>query len=239
MQSKTNNSIIETDNPSLEDSIPLETPWHRAEVNLLIESLNYYWRDFSDYFVGGDMYLYYCRRQVRNRDYRGPSFFVVKDVDGTRERDTWVVWEEDGRYPDLIIELLSSKTAETDVAVKKLLYERTFRTPEYFCYNSVTQELSGWQLQNRFYEKIKPDKSGYLWSDVLLLSLGTWLGKFMEKQSVWLRFFDKEGQIIQIRVEAETERAEKETAAREAAEIEVARLQEELKRLKNNADSSD
>jgi Uma2 family endonuclease len=42
----------------------------------------------------------------------------VKDVTN-QLRNSWVVWEEDGRYPNLIIELLSDSTSKTDRTLKK------------------------------------------------------------------------------------------------------------------------
>ena len=44
-----------------------------------------------------------------NRDFRGPDFFVVLDVDGEVDRKSWIVWEENGRYPDVIVELMSNR----------------------------------------------------------------------------------------------------------------------------------
>ncbi len=42
--------------------------------------------------------------------YRGPDAFLVRNVDAGHKRDVWVSWEEDGRFPDLILELLSPST---------------------------------------------------------------------------------------------------------------------------------
>src|SRR5688572_6664925 len=42
-----------------EDGTPMESPWHRAGTNLLIESITYHWRDRDDYYVGGNMFIYY------------------------------------------------------------------------------------------------------------------------------------------------------------------------------------
>src|SRR5271169_3507913 len=41
------------------DEVPLETPWHRGGMNLLIHILTYHWRDRRDFYVGGNMFLYY------------------------------------------------------------------------------------------------------------------------------------------------------------------------------------
>ncbi len=233
--------VPSSENLPTEDGVPLETPWHRAEINLLLESLDYHWHDRQDYYAGGNMFLYFSSQQIRNQDYRGPDFFVVKDVDGSYERLSWVVWEEGGRYPDVIIELLSASTAETDKSTKKQLYERVFRTAEYFCYDPANQELVGWHLQQNQYEELEPDEHGRLWSSVLQVWLGAWDGPFIRRHATWLRFYDEDSQLVPIaaeaeaaRAEAEAARAETEAAARQAAEAEIARLREELARLQGN-----
>ncbi len=101
------------------DGVPLESPWHWAGIVLLIDSLRFHLRGRSNYFVGGNMFLYYSEEQARNRDYRGADFFFVDGVDGLKPREWWAVWEEDDRYPDVIMELLSPTTAKLDRTVKK------------------------------------------------------------------------------------------------------------------------
>jgi len=89
-----------------EDGEPLESNWHRIQINLLVELTNQLWHDRNDFFAGGNMFIYYSTRQRLNQDYRGPDFFVVKEIEQKPERQVWVTWEEDGRFPDLIVELL-------------------------------------------------------------------------------------------------------------------------------------
>ena len=64
----------------------------------------------------------------------------------------WVVWEEDGKYPDLIIEHLSHSTAKADRTTKKELYEKTFHTQEYYCYDPYSRKLDGWSLVDGQYQ---------------------------------------------------------------------------------------
>src|SRR5947209_5684265 len=123
------------------DGVPLESPWHVGAISLLIELLTWYWRARDDFYVGGNMFLYFSEEQARNRDYRGPDFFFVDGINRFPSRPYWAVWQEGGRYPNVIIEFLSPTTAEEDRTTKKRLYERTFRTPEYFCYDPDTQRL--------------------------------------------------------------------------------------------------
>ena len=128
------------------DGVPLETPWHWAQIGLLVAVLYCRFRGRTDFFAGGNMFIYYSLEQAMNRDYRGPDFFFVNDVDGTRPRRFWAVWQEDSRLPDMIVELLSPTTAEEDRTTKRRIYERTFRTPEYFLYDPDTQQLEGYRL---------------------------------------------------------------------------------------------
>lgn len=231
----------------VEDGVPLESAWHRAEINLLIESIRYHWRDRSDFYTGGNMFVYYSTDQAlavkREVDadvvpppdrgaYRGPDFFVVKGVDGTRERETWVAWEEGGHYPDLIVELLSPSTAKTDLTKKKELYEQVFHTSEYYCYDPADQTLIGWHLQSGRYVEQTPNAESRLWSDVLQMWLGTWEGEFQERQATWLRFFDADGQLVLIRAEAEHQRAEAAEAEAEAERQRAGALEAELERAR-------
>lgn len=59
---------------------------HRIAMNVLIRSFQQAWGDRNDYYTGGNMFVYYSREQAWNRDFRGPDFFAVLDVDGTKLR---------------------------------------------------------------------------------------------------------------------------------------------------------
>lgn len=152
-----------------------------------------------------------------------PDFFVVKDIDGSYPRQKWVVWEENGRYPDVIIELMSPLTAQKDLGSKKDLYERTFRTADYFCYDPDEQKLRGWRLGERGYEPLIPNEQGRLWSDQLQVWLGSWEGLYHQEQAVWLRLFETDGWLNPTEAEAERQRAE-------TVEAEIAHLHQELAR---------
>ncbi len=110
--------LSELDLPS-EDGVPMETNWHRLQMNFLIELVHSLWPDRTDYFVGGNMFIYFSMQQIKNKDYKGPDFFLVKNTDGTRDRDSWKLWEEQGLYPDVIIELASPSTIHIDKKKKK------------------------------------------------------------------------------------------------------------------------
>lgn len=213
-----------------DDGEPLETNRHRIAMNVLIRSVQQALTARSDFFTGGNMFIYYSRNQVMNRDFRGPDFFVVLEVDGSRERQGWVVWEEDGRYPDVIVELLSPSTAAVDRGVKKDLYERNFRTPDYFIFDPFQPDsLAGWHLElGRGYQPLEPNERGWLWCESLGLWLGTWEGAIDREPPAetchWLRFYDREGNLVPLPEEAALQRAEQ-------AEQHAAQAQQQLTSL--------
>ena len=187
-----------------DDGEPLETNRHRIAMNTLIRSLQQAWRDRTDYFCGGNMFVYYSSQQAMNRDFRGPDFFAVLDIDGSYPRQGWVVWQEGGRYPDVIVELMSSSTANVDTGVKKDLYERVFRTRDYFVFDPFDpNSLAGWRLDaNLRYQPIVPNEQGWLWSQTLGFWLGTWEGTIDRESAVWLRLYDEAGNLVPLPEEA-------------------------------------
>lgn len=114
------------------------------------------------------------------------------------------MWQEGGRYPDVIVELMSSSTANVDTGVKKDLYERVFRTRDYFVFDPFDpNSLTGWCLDaNLRYQPIVPNEQGWLWSQTLGFWLGTWEGTIDREPAVWLRFYDEAGNLVPLPEEA-------------------------------------
>jgi Uma2 family endonuclease len=222
--------IPELDLPD-EDGEPLETNWHRAQINLLIDVVYYRWRGRNDFFAGGNMFIYYSIRQARNRDYKGPDFFLVKHIESGHSRPKWVVWEEDGRYPNVIVELMSPTTRHEDLGRKKRLYEQTFQTRDYFCYDPDTEELLGWTLSNGEYRQLEPDENGRLWSSEFNAWIGLWPGEFLGTQDLWLRLFDEDGNLWPTYGEGGQSQADAERERADAAQAQADRLAAQLRAL--------
>lgn len=215
-----------------EDGIPMETNWHRLQMNLLIEIVEQHWKDRTDFFAGGNMFVYFSTQQVKNQDYRGPDFFVVKDTDGRKDRKSWIVWEEGGRYPDVIIELASPSTIKTDLEFKRKLYERVFNTREYFCYDPETKTLYGWHKDNSRYKPIPVDENGRMECRELGLWIGLWEGKHLGLNASWLRFFTENGELVLKFDEAERKRADREGKRANEQQERAEAAEKELERLR-------
>ena len=189
-----------------DDGEPMETGRHRQQMVLLIETLQPWLRARGDGFVAGNMFVYYSLAQVRHQDFKGPDVFVVLDVPG-HQRKSWVAWEE-GKAPDVVIELLSDSTAETDKTTKKRIYESRMRVPEYFWFDPFEpSDWAGFRLQGEHYEPLEPDADGNLPSRALGLRLTRWQGIYQGEEATWLRWARPDGTLLST-AEERADRAE-------------------------------
>ena len=210
------------------DEPPLESDLHRDQIDLLIRLLKDLWRDRQDFYASGNLTIYYSPKQLKSEYFRGPDFFVVLNAEN-RPRKSWAVWEEGGKYPNVIIELLSDSTAKTDRGLKKEIYQDIFRTPDYFWFDPQTLELQGFHLLDGTYQPILPTEQDWLWSE----QLGLYLGIYHQQ----LRFFTADGELVpapEERADAERQRADTERqradTERQRAEAEHQRAEAERQR---------
>ena len=215
------------------DGVPLESLWHRSCINLLVESIQHQFHDRADYSVGGNMCFYYDVNQAKNKNFLGPDFYFVNGL-AIGNVKVWATWEHGGRFPDVVMELLSPSTKDRDRNEKKEIYRATFRTPEYFLYDPETTQLEGFRLDRHLnYRLIQPDAQGMLWSEQLQLFVGTWYGEFQTLLDTWPRFFDSEHQRVLNPAEAERDRANEEADRANEAERKLSEASAELARLKS------
>jgi Uma2 family endonuclease len=232
------------------DGDRMESDWHVVSISLLDELVRNHLGTPHNYFCGGNMFLYYSIEQAKEIEeyveaesvkrkprFKGPDFFLVKDVDGTKPRESWVVWEEDGRYPDLVVEFISSSTRRKDVDKNVGFYAKVFRVPEYFWFDRRVGELVGYRLAGSGYERIEPDARGWLWSEVLGAYLGVWVGEYRGRVWSWLRLWDGDGNLVLTREEREArERARAAEAEARAAEAEARAAEAEAQAQQERAE---
>ncbi|UFP96289.1 Uma2 family endonuclease [Gloeobacter morelensis] len=207
------------------DEPPMESDRHRTQMEILIQSAQSWFADRQDFYATGNLTIYYSPNQRKSEDFRGPDFFLVLGVE-RRERRSWIVWHEDGRYPNVIVEILSDSTADVDRGLKKEIYSLTFRTPEYYLFDPNSFELQGFHLVDGRYESLHPEENGRLWSRQM--------GVFLGEQESRLRFFAPDGALVLLpaeQAEQERQRAERERQRAEAALQENSRLRERLQAL--------
>jgi Uma2 family endonuclease len=170
------------------DEPPLASDLHLRQIILLLTCLEWLWQERNDFYAAGNLTIYYSHNQKKSEYFRGPDFFVVLGCE-RKTRKSWVVWEEEGKYPNVILEILSDSTASIDEGLKKEIYQDTFRTLDYFWYDPYTQEFAGFHLVDGKYQSLQASELGYLWSQQLGLYLGVNEGL--------VRFFTADGQLVQ------------------------------------------
>ena len=144
----------------------------------------------------------------------------------------YLIWEE-GKAPDLVIELTSKSTKREDQSKKRDLYRDVLRVPEYFLFDPTEDylkpPLQGFRLVGDEYIRIEP-VDGRLPSEIL--------GLHLERDGQELRLYDPETrsrlptpreredaskrEAEMAKREAETAKREAETAKREAETAEAA-----------------
>jgi Uma2 family endonuclease len=158
------------DYPTSDGKPMAETDWHRDLMMVLIQTLSAYYAAEPMVYVSGNLLVFY--KPGNRRRHLSPDVFVVKGV-GKHQRPNYLIWEE-GKGPEVVIELTSQSTREEDVEDKYELYQDTLCVPEYFLFDPLGDylqpALQGHRLRRGRYEPILPVK-GRLPSKVLGLHL--------------------------------------------------------------------
>ncbi len=212
-----------------DDGTPMESQRHKMQMDLLIDALQPWLEQREDGYVGGNMFVYYSLAQVKNKDFKGPDFFVVLGVP-QGERKSWVVWEEE-KAPDVVIELLSESTATVDKNEKKLIYQNQMRVPEYFWYDPFNpDDWAGFSMQNSIYQQIPVNSQNQLVSQSLRLALQRWQGSYKGIEATWLRWETLEGELLPTAEEIAQQESQIAEQERQRAEQERQRAEQESQR---------
>ncbi len=228
--------LTENDLPCDDDEV-METQRHKMQMDLLIETLHPWLEAHpSSGYAGGDMFVYYSPNQVKNEDFKGPDFFAALGV-SNRERKSWVCWQE-GKPPDVVIELLSDSTAANDRTQKKQVYQDRLKVQEYYWFDPWNpSDWAGFQLQSGVYVEIPIDAQGRMISQAFDLAMVRWEGRYSGVDAMWLRWAYLDGTLLPSREEIATQaQAEAWQAKIEAqqAQIEAQQAQAQIRQIVRN-----
>lgn len=175
----------------------MDSEIHWLQAALLKMTFDLAWGDRDDVYVGANMFVYFSTLQIKKNDFRGPDLFIVLNTK-KRVRKSWVVWEEGGRTPNVVVELVSPTTEHVDRGEKMRIYSRLLRVANYFIFDPNTLQLDGFALDTKTnsYVRIEPDADGDVECPELGLRLGVRQGNFGGVDARWLRAIDKSGRVL-------------------------------------------
>jgi Uma2 family endonuclease len=218
----------EVDYPTSDGKPMGETDLHRNDMMDVIQVLEGHFAAEPNVYVTGNLLLFYERGNRRR--HVSPDAFVVRGVPKLPPRENYLVWQE-GKGPDVVIEITSRTTRREDQQKKRLIYRDVLKVPEYFQFDPTEDYLrppmQGHRLVEGEYVPIAPVE-GRLPSKEL--------GLHLERQGTQLRFYDPAtGRRLPTRSEAAAEsdlaRQEAEAGRQEAEagrqEAEVGRQEAE------------
>ena len=216
-----------------------ETDSHRRLMTALIEALEKWFAD-DDVYVTGNLLLFY--EEGNKRRHVSPDVFVVKGVH-KQERLNYLTWEE-GRGPNVVVELTSSSTQKEDTVKKFALYQDVLKVPEYFLFDPFGDYLKPrFQAYRLVAGKYRPLRITH--GQTTSRELGLILRAVGNK----LRLIDPQTG-LQLPTPAEAYRADavarraaedlamRETALRQQTEIENDRLRSELAAIRSQSNAN-
>jgi Uma2 family endonuclease len=219
-------------NPGYPTSSPQpmpETDHHRNLMFATIDTVDVWFASDPLVYVSGNILIFYVPGNKRR--HISPDVLVVKGVP-KGERLNYLVWEE-GKAPDLALELTSSSTRSEDVKRKFHIYQDLLRIPEYFLFDPfgdyLDPLLQGYRLRRGKYAAIRALKRR-LPSQVLDLHFEAAdqdLPLYNPATQSWLPTYrERVAQAELARQQADM--------ARQAAEAEAERLRREIEALRRS-----
>ncbi len=164
------------------------------------------------YAIGQDSGIYWRLTDPPERGCEAPDWFYVPNVppllDGQYRR-SYVLWQEH-ILPLIVLEFASGNGSEerdnTPLAVangtegskpgKFWVYEQVMRIPYYGIFSMSLGTLEVYHLQDGTYRQLTPNHRGHYEIPPLGVELGLWQGNYQNQHQQWLRWWDREGNLL-------------------------------------------
>jgi Uma2 family endonuclease len=164
-------TLVRVRYPTSDGKPMAETPLHRQDMNYLIEALQELFPDELFIDVTGNILLYY--EEGNPKRCVSPDVMLTTGIQ-KRARDVYLLWEE-GKGPDLVIEVTSRSTRSKDMGKKKGLYEQVLKVQEYVLYDPrqewIKEGLRAYRLVEGTYEPVEVSELGRWQCEVVPVEL--------------------------------------------------------------------
>ena len=209
------------------------------------------------YAIGQDCGIYWRETDPPEQGAEAPGWFYVPGVPPTLDgefRRSYVLWRE-YRAPLIALEFASGDGSEERDATplawadtgekvkpgKFWVYEQIIHIPFYGIYVIQEQKLEVYHLLEGCYQLLEANERGHYFIPPLGVELGLWEGKYQNQLQTWLRWWDREGNLLltgderaeqqQQRAEQQQQRAEQAEAAWEQERLRSQALAERLRAM--------
>ena len=221
----------------IEDDAPVDNFQSAKQQRLLVEPLYACWSPGVPFVADANIGLFYGLKL----DPIVPDAFLSLNVQmpadwSQKKNRSYFVWEF-GKVPEVCIEIVSNRKGN-ELDSKKADYARIGIA--YYAVFDPLQRLQGkdengsllrvWELTGKQYVEV-PNP---FWLESVGLGLTLWEGVFEDQSGVWLRWCDREGQVIPTGAEgreAERQGREAERQRADEAELRAQRLADRLREM--------
>jgi Uma2 family endonuclease len=172
------------------DDTPVDNELQELAPTLLKAVLAYLWKDRTDWFFGIDMGIYY------NPDEPPivPDGFLslgVESVKSENLRSSYVLWEEQGILPQLVLEVVSKKYRR-EYSGKKDFYEQ-LGILYYVVYNPLRRRKPSLEIYKLIQGKYLPVIGNPVWLPELGLGIGKERQIYQGREREWMFWYDQQG----------------------------------------------
>ncbi|NOT59218.1 MAG: Uma2 family endonuclease [Acidobacteria bacterium] len=210
----------------------------------------------EEVFSAVDMNLYYDVKHFKW--HKRPDWFAVVGLPQEKHpgmRLSYVMWQENV-IPLVVVELLSPSTRKDDLGTRLRdvdgsptkwdVYEQWVGVPYYVTFDRRNDDWQIFTLNGSRYQKVEPT-DGRFWIEEAELWLGLWHGSWLGETRQWLRWYDRQGNLIptaaervqqeRIHAQQEYERAEQAHERAEQAHERAEQAHERAEREKSEREA--
>jgi Uma2 family endonuclease len=201
--------LLRVEYPTSDGKPMAETDLHRDVMIDSIRALDHRYAAEPNVYVSGNLLIYY--EEGNKRKHVAPDTFVVFGVP-KRKRLYYLTWEE-GKFPQVLIEITSKTTKKEDIKTKKEIYRTIFKALEYILFDPtgdyLKPRLQGFRRVRGRWQEI-PVVDGKLFCETLGLELhvdGARLRFFDPQTQRYLASPEERAEVAEERAESAEERA--------------------------------
>jgi Uma2 family endonuclease len=177
-------------------------PWQSSLLSETVEPVLRKIYPEGNYFIGQDCGIYWEKTDPPALGCKAPDWFLVPEVprliDGLMRR-SYVLWQEMSP-PLVILEYASDGGQEERDATAKQgkfwIYERRIRPPYYGIFLPEQESIEMYHLVEDRFERMPANAQGRYPIHSLGVELGLWRGQYAGYEIPWMRWWDRQGNLL-------------------------------------------